>query len=296
MSNFNVKPIIKWSGRKYRLLESILRNIPEKEKGTYLEPFLGSASVYINVENFNRYIINDNLKELMITYKIIRNNSIDTLYKKLNNLEKGYNQKKSIQERGVYFYKKRDRFNRLINLSKLNENQKFELASLFLFLNQTCFNGVYRKNSSGNFNVPHGRRASNNQKIKLPQKNELMSFSKLLKRAVLKNTDYKKILTLAKKGDFVYLDPPYVKTVNYYGVEKFDNEESQDLKHQIDKLHENGVNFLLSNSNTYLTKEIFMEKDYRLMSLKATRTINRRSKSKQSQSDNELLISNFDLI
>ena len=79
------KPIIKWSGRKYRLLESILRNIPEKEKGTYLEPFLGSASVYINVENFNRYIINDNLKELMITYKIIRNNSIDTLYKKLNN-------------------------------------------------------------------------------------------------------------------------------------------------------------------------------------------------------------------
>ena len=123
-----------------------------------------------------------------------------------------------------------------------------------------------------------------------------MSFSKLLKRAVLKNTDYKKILTLAKKGDFVYLDPPYVKTVNYYGVEKFDNEESQDLKHQIDKLHENGVNFLLSNSNTDLTKEIFMEKDYRLMSLKATRTINRRSKSKQSQSDNELLISNFDLI
>ena len=123
-----------------------------------------------------------------------------------------------------------------------------------------------------------------------------MSFSKLLKRAVLKNTDYKKILTLANKGDFVYLDPPYVKTVNYYGVEKFDNEESQNLKHEIDKLHEKLVNFLLSNSNTYLTKEIFMEKDYRLMSLKATRTINRRSKSKQSQSDNELLISNFDLI
>ena len=118
----------------------------------------------------------------------------------------------------------------------------------------------------------------------------------MLKRAVLKNTDYKKTLTLANKGDFVYLDPPYVKTVNYYGVEKFDNEESQNLKHEIDKLHENGVNFLLSNSNTDLTKEIFMEKDYRLMSLKATRTINRRSKSKQSQSDNELLISNFDLI
>ncbi len=232
----------------------------------------------------------------MITYKTIRNKSIDTLYKKLNSLEKGYNQKKSIQDREVYFYKKRDRFNRLINLSKLSENEKFELASLFLFLNQTCFNGVYRKNSSGNFNVPHGRRASINQKIKLPQKNELMSFSKLLKRAVLKNTDYKKTLTLANKGDFVYLDPPYVKTVNYYGVEKFDNEESQDLKHEIDKLHENGVNFLLSNSNTDLTKEIFLEKDYRFMSLKATRTINRRTKSKQSRSDNELLISNFDLI
>ena len=101
---------------------------------------------------------------------------------------------------------------------------------------------------------------------------------------------------MAKKNDFIYLDPPYVKTVNYYGVEKFDEHESMELKQEIDKLTSRNVRVLMSNSNTEMTKDIFINKTYFYKELSATRTIERRSLKKNNKTSNELLIANFKLI
>ncbi len=125
---------------------------------------------------------------------------------------------------------------------------------------------------------------------------ELILFSKKLSVANLQSKDYKKSISSAENNDFVYLDPPYVKTVNYYGVEKFDEEESLELKEEIDKLTSRNVKVLMSNSNTEMTKDIFVNKSYFYKELSATRTIERRTENKENKTSNELLIANFKLI
>jgi DNA adenine methylase len=297
-TNFK-KPILKWSGRKYPLLNSIINNIPENSNGTYFEPFLGSASVFLNVVNnksFEKYVLNDSLNELVLMYTSIRDTNVNQLSDALNMIESSYNNKKSQKSRESFYYEKRNEYNALLKKRKLNKVDSEHLTTILLFLNKTCFNGVYRKNSSGEFNVPHGRRASSNQKVNLVTADELALFSKKLTKASIYSKDYKEILPMAKKNDFIYLDPPYVKTVNYYGVEKFDEHESMELKQEIDKLTSRNVRVLMSNSNTEMTKDIFINKNYFYKELSATRTIERRSLKKNNKTSNELLIANFKLI
>jgi DNA adenine methylase len=293
------KPILKWSGRKYPLLSSIIENTPNSENGSYFEPFLGSGSVFINVvqsKTFSNFVLNDSLEELVEAYTIIRNGNLNKLSSIINELEASYNRKKTHNGRENFYYKKRDAYNLLLTKRKKTNIDMYNLASLLLFINKTCFNGVYRKNSTGKFNVPHGRRPSVSQNVALVTKDELTAFSKQLSKATISSADYKDILLEAKKEDFVYLDPPYVKTVNYYGVEKFDEKESLELKQEIDKLTSRKVKVLMSNSNTEMTKEIFIDKNYFYKELSATRTIERRSLKKDNKSSNELLIANFKLI
>jgi len=293
------KPILKWSGRKYPLLKSIIQNIPNDLNSTYFEPFLGSGSVFLNVvdsKSFQKYVLNDSLNELILSYKIIKNSNVNTLSKDIKKIENTYNSKRNPNTRSSLYYQKRNEYNLLLEKENLNAIEAKKLTILLLFLNKTCFNGVYRKNSSGNFNVPHGKRASKNQKVNLVTAEELILFSKKLSVANLQSKDYKKSISSAKNNDFVYLDPPYVKTVNYYGVEKFDEEESLELKEEIDKLTSRNVKVLMSNSNTEMTKDIFANKSYFYKELSATRTIERRTENKGNKTSNELLIANFKLI
>jgi DNA adenine methylase len=293
------KPILKWSGRKYPLLNSIIENTPNSENGSYFEPFLGSGSVFINIaqtKSFSNFVLNDSLEELIEAYTIIRNGNLNKLSSAINELEDSYNRKKTHNGREKFYYEKRDAYNLLLSKRKKTNTDLYNLASLLLFINKTCFNGVYRKNSKGKFNVPHGRRPSVSQNVALVTKDELGAFSKQLSKATIASGDYKDILLETKKDDVVYLDPPYVKTVNYYGVEKFDEQESLELKQEIDKLTSKKVKVLMSNSNTEMTKEIFIDKNYFYKELSATRTIERRSLKKENKTSNELLIANFKLI
>ena len=293
------KPILKWSGRKYPLLSSIIENTPNSEKGSYFEPFLGSGSVFINIaqiKSFSNFVLNDSLEELIEAYTIIRNGNLNKLSSIINELEDSYNRKKTHSGREDFYYEKRETYNLMLSKRKKTNTDLYNLTSLLLFINKTCFNGVYRKNSTGKFNVPHGRRPSVSQNVALVTKDELIGFSKQLSKATITSGDYKEILLKVKKDDVVYLDPPYVKTVNYYGVEKFDEQESLELKQEIDKLTSRKVKVLMSNSNTEMTKDIFINKGYFYKELSATRTIERRSLKKNDKTSNELLIANFKLI
>ena len=294
-----IKPIVKWSGRKYPLLRPIIKNIPGNQNSTYIEPFLGSGSVFINVVErklFKKYVVNDNLPELVQVYRFIKNGNLNKLSREISKLEENYNRKRTHNGREKFYYDKRKEFNILIHKEKPTQLDYQMLTGLFFFLNKTCFNGVYRKNLSGLFNVPHGRRPSLSQKVTLVNKSDLIKFSKKLAQATIMKTDYKKVLLKAKKDDVVYLDPPYVKTVNYYGVEKFDEHESLELKQEIEKLTSRKVKVLMSNSNTEMTKDIFINKGYFYKEVSATRTIERRSLKKNNKTSNELLIANFKLI
>lgn len=293
------KPILKWSGRKYPLLKTIIKNIPNELNGTYFEPFLGSGSVFLNVvdnKSFQKFVLNDSLGELILAYKIIKNSNVISLSEDIKKIENTYNRKRSSDTRNSLYYQKRKEYNLLLEKENLNANEAKKLTILLLFLNKTCFNGVYRKNSSGSFNVPHGKRPTKNQNVNLVTAEELILFSKKLSVANLQSKDYKKSISSAENNDFVYLDPPYVKTVNYYGVEKFDEEESLELKEEIDKLTSRNVKVLMSNSNTEMTKDIFVNKSYFYKELSATRTIERRTENKENKTSNELLIANFKLI
>ncbi len=241
------------------------------------------------------------MPELITLYRTISWRDSSIVFKEIKEIENLYNQKRSLKGREDLYYEKRDRYNKLINSDFLKKEGKLELACLFLFLNKTCFNGVYRKNPEGIFNVPHGKRSSTSQAISILEKkdkdsiNVLIELSSSLKKAEIQNKDYREVLEKAEPGDFVYLDPPYVKTVNYYGIDSFDIDKSRELKQEIDKLDKKKVKFLLSNSNLKLTKDIFLKKKYSIKQVNATRTMNRRTYNKSSNKPNEILIANFAL-
>ena len=189
-----LKPLLKWVGGKTKLLNKLEPYFKDRFE-TYVEPFLGGGAVFLKFHSIaDDWIISDLNRDLIHFYKIVRDNP-KALMKHL--------------DRRVYrnieftYYRLRKRFN---DKKKLEEYD-IEFAALFLYLNKHGYNGMYRVNSNGDFNIPFG-------KYKNPvmfEKVNILGWSKLLKEGMLTCSDYKEVLALAKKGDFVYLDPPYFK-------------------------------------------------------------------------------------
>ena len=266
---------MKWVGGKRQLLPEIRRHTPA-EYNRYFEPMVGGGAVFFDINPKNASI-NDINSNLILAYKTIKDNPkglVDDLKKHENNEE--------------YFYKIRS-LDRDDNYSKLSDVEK---VSRILYLNRTCFNGLYRVNRSGYFNVPFGRYKNPNI-----VNEELIHFISEYLNSInveITCTDFEKSLSKAKKDDFIYLDPPYdpvsaTSSFTSYTELSFDKKEQIRLKNMYDDLSVRGCKVLMSNSATDFIKELY--KEYEIVIVKAKRNIN--SKASKRGVVDEVLVKNY---
>ncbi|MFA7285722.1 MAG: DNA adenine methylase [Candidatus Paceibacterota bacterium] len=273
------KPFVKWVGGKRQLLKQFkkMNLYPpfgfDANKNTYFEPFVGGGAVFFDLLP-KKAFLSDLNSDLVITYNVIKNN-IDALIKSL---------KKHEYEKD-YFLKVRAK-----NPKELSD---LEIASRFIFLNRTCFNGMYRVNSSGQFNVPFGKYTN----PLICDEDNLRKVSKALENVEIKHQDYKAVLKKAKKGDFIYFDPPYYpisKTASFttYTTEAFLDKEQIELRDTFLELHKRGCFVMLSNSDAPFINKIYTGfKGVKINKVEAGRAIN--SDSSKRGKITEVLITNY---
>lgn len=292
--NISAKPFLKWAGGKTQLIQEIEKNLPiEIRMGKikkYVEPFVGSGALFfylVSKYNFDEIYINDANKELINTYKVIRNDA-ETLVKELEKLQRQYVFLDE-EKRSELFYEIRD----LYNHKKTNEILN---ATYFIFLNRTCFNGLYRVNSKGKFNVPFGKYTN----PKICDSENLLNVSKLLKNVKILNVDFEDTEKYIDSDTFVYFDPPYrplniTSSFNSYSKDEFNDETQKRLSEFYRRLNRSGAKLMLSNSDPKNTNENdnFFDSLYsgfRIERVDAKRMIN--SNATKRGSIKELLIIN----
>jgi len=267
------KPFLKWPGGKRQLLRELLRHIPKKY-GRFFEPFVGGGALFFSVKPEYGYISDIN-PELINAYEVVQNN-VEEL---IESLKKHKNTEK-------YFYQLRD----ADRSEEYGYWSKVEKASRLIYLNKTCFNGLYRMNSDGHFNVPYGFYKNPN----IVDEHNLIACSVLLKKTEIALSSFEAIEKKARKGDFVYFDPPYVplnKTSSFtkYYKDDFDLDAQFALRELCDRLTSKGVLFMLSNSYTETVKQLY--KNYHVKVVKANRAIN--CKADGRGKINELIVTNY---
>ncbi|MCI6219891.1 MAG: DNA adenine methylase [Subdoligranulum sp.] len=271
-----VAPVVKWVGGKRQLLSEISPLLP-KRITSYCEPFLGGGAVLFSIQP-SKAIVNDLNSDLITVYEVIR----DDVEELIDNLKKHENSSE-------YFYTIRDMDR---NKETYAAMSKVERASRLIYLNKTCFNGLFRVNSSGEFNSPFGHYKNPNivNEPVLRAVNKYFSSSNI----TFCNEDFAVTLGRISKGSFVYLDPPYdpvSDTANFTGYNRggFDRNEQIRLKQCCDELTQRGVKFMLSNSATTFIKELY--KDYDISIVQAKRAIN--SDASKRGAIEEVLIRNY---
>ena len=280
----NCHPFIKWAGGKSRLITQIKYILP-KNFNNYFEPFLGSGALFfylINTGKLDRNSskqISDINVELINAYRAIKYSLIPLI----NQLYQ--NEKEYFKDSQKFYYKLR------------NENFKFnsiKKAARFITLNKTCYNGLYRVNKKGLFNVPFGR--YNNPKIcdieNLAEVNKILNSI----NTTIENYDYQNIITKVKQDDFIYIDPPYHplnKTSNFtnYTVFGFDTNQQKREDNFFNELDKRKCKIILSNSDTIFIRDLYSPFKENIIPLKALRSIN--SNSEKRKNHNELIIKNF---
>ena len=274
------KPFVKWVGGKSQLLNEIRSKYPAglgKQINKYAEPFVGGGAILFDV--LNRYsldsiYISDINRELIHTYTTIRD-SVNDLIELLSVFRKEYSSSDDVTRKAIY-YAKRDRFNAL----KLMQNNSLELAALFIFLNKTCFNGLYRVNASGAYNVPQG----SYKKPCICDEDNLRAVSSKLQNVTIVNGDYKMASDFIDDSTFAYFDPPYrplsaTSSFTSYAQEGFDDSAQAELARFIDEMSEKGAYVLASNSdpkNTSATDDFFdrLYSKHLIIRIEANRAIN----------------------
>ena len=269
------KPFLKWAGGKSNLLKQYEPLFP-KWSGDYFEPFIGSGAVFFFLsarEEARKYYLSDLNREIVDAFCAVRDD-VEEVIRLLTKHQKLHSKD--------YFYQVRA----LVpdNLST------FERAARTIYLNKTCFNGLYRVNKKGEFNVPMG----SYKKPSILQVETLKTASRALARADLAVGHYSGLVDKAQAGDFIYLDPPYhplSKTAMFtnYVAEAFDEKDQMELSQVATTLSEKGCLFMESNSNTDFVKDLY--KDFKIQEVLARRSINR-EKSKRGIIT-ELVITNF---
>lgn len=267
----HAKPFLKWVGSKRYLLPEILPRLPKKI-GTYYEPFLGGGAVFFALateKRFKRAVISDANRELMSTYKIVRDKPAE-LTKRLK--------KHVYEEKRYYEVRAQDPW-------KLGD---VERAARMIYLNRTGFNGLYRVNKKGEFNVPFGRYTNPT----ICDEENLLAVSEVLQDVEIKSEDFGYATFDAKRDDVVYFDCPYVPlsaTSNFtaYAKDGFGPKEQERLRNCAARLDSIGVHVLLSNSDTPLVRELY--KGFKIERVEAPRRVN--SKAEKRGNVSELLIS-----
>lgn len=291
------KPFLKWAGGKSQLLKEIEKYYPFKEEGMvkYAEPFVGGGAVLFDILNkydLEEAYICDINNELINAYKTITE-QVEPLIYLLSEYQETFIPLET-EERKIYYYKKRKRFNELI--AQKNENIDVEKAAIMIFLNKTCFNGLYRVNRRGAFNVPMG---SYRNPLICDAKN-LMEISKKLHHITIHCGDYRDSYEFIDKNTFVYFDPPYrpiTKTSSFtaYAEGAFDDREQIALAQYVDLVSKKGAKVVVSNSDpkNVNNDDSFFDDIYsqhKISRVATTRMINSDAGSRGKIS--ELLISN----
>jgi DNA adenine methylase len=273
------KPFVKWAGGKRQLMSELEKNFPIKF-GTYLEPFLGGGAVMFDLLAKNSNLkcnVSDLNSDLVLAYVTIRDR-LGRLIESLENHSKNYH-----KDSTGYYYEVR----------KQEPKNQIEKVSRLLFLNKTCFNGLYRVNSKGKFNVPLGRYTNPN----IVNKENLETVSKALQYGKIKIScrDFESVISDAKKGDFVYFDPPYQPvsdTANFtsYTHRDFTEDDLERLADLANQLNSKGCKVMLSNSNSKTVKKLFSS-EWKIKEIKANRAIN--SNSQKRTGHKEIIIQNY---
>lgn len=292
------KPFIKWVGGKGQLLPEINKLYPVelgKNINKYAEIFIGGGAVLFDILSkykLDEVYISDKNLELINTYKSIRDN-VDILIKSLKGMEEQYIPLDN-ENRKDYYYKKREEYNSLKINSEVNNIEK---AVLFIFLNKTCFNGLYRVNKKGEFNVPMGAY----KKPKICDEENLKNVSLALKKVKIIYADYRESESFIDEKTFVYIDPPYrplniTSSFTSYTENDFNDKEQIELAEYINVLNKKGAKIVISNSdpkNNDIDDNFFdkLYKNYNINRVKATRMLN--SNVSLRGAINELLITNY---
>jgi len=277
------RPFVKWAGGKSQLLAKMEPVFPKAFK-RYYEPFLGSGSVFFYLTSTRpkfQATISDNNRDLINAYEVIRDR-VEGFINQLSSRQSEFS-KLSKKEKAEFYNKVRS--------EPPSFEEGVERAKWFVFLNKTCYNGLYRVNQSGGFNVPYG----DHNKVRLFNAENLRAMSKLMNRQGMKlmRASYEKALTDADRGDFCYLDPPYYPAVENgftsYTPEAFHKEDHEKLSKVVDELTQRGCMVLVSNSAIRKVRELY--EGYSIKEIDALRAIN--SDKMGRKGTKELLIRNY---
>lgn len=262
------KPILKWAGGKSGLLPQLVEYFPNRFS-RYIEPFFGGGAIFFALDDAIPALVNDVNSELTECYEVVRDFP-EELMAQLNELSESYSES--------FYYE----------LRSLQPDSKVQRAARTIFLNKTGFNGLYRQNSQGKFNVPFGKRL---KCPKLFEKENMLRISSKLRKVTFQNSDFELALAQAGSGDFVYCDPPYeplslTSSFNTYCGDGFDFEEQRRLKQAAEDAHSRGATVAISNSSSPRILELYSQ--HQVNRVLAKRAIN--SKGAGRGSVEELLI------
>lgn len=268
------KPLIKWIGGKSKLLKELVLYVPN-DYSNYIEPFVGSGALAFRLAA-NNGIIGDANTELMNFYTQVRDNPLELLQ-----LAKAYD----TSEESYYVVRSYDR-----TADWRDNTSCLTRAARFLFLNRTSFNGMWRVNSSGKMNAPYGKY----DKIIFPTQDHIISISKILRKTTLLNVDFYDTIEYVDENTFVYLDPPSIphsETAKFtnYSSKGFDMEDQHRLRAYCKEITARGGKFLLSNSDTSLTRELYQ--DFDIVSLSVYHCVGASLKSRRNKG--EVFIRNY---
>ncbi|MEG1288315.1 MAG: DNA adenine methylase [Bacilli bacterium] len=273
------KPFVKWAGGKRQIIDKLKQYVPD-DYLTYYEPFIGGGALFFELSPKNA-VINDSNFELMNVYKILCDHEkYIKMCSVLNKYEKNHN------EEFYYEIRNKDR-----NVKTFNRLSDYTKAARTIYLNKTCFNGLYRVNSKNEFNVPSNKKI----KINTYESENLLTIHMYFSMNNIKmlNVDFEKSVETAKKGDFIYFDPPYdsdTSTFNSYTEDGFGKEEQVRLANVFKDLSDRGCLVMLSNHNTTLVNELY--KGFNIHVINAKRCINANGKKRGNVE--EVIITNYE--
>ncbi len=243
MNMTTMVPFVKWAGGKRQMLEQLGIRMPETYGG-YYEPFVGGGALVLSIAP-EKAVLNDINQELVHTYREIRDH-LDALLVLLSSMD-------TVTCTKEFYYEMRARYNEKHRLAEYDT----EMAALFIYLNKHCFNGLYRVNTRGEFNVPWNQKLS----VRSMDMENIKAISAYLKSVTITCRDFEKALEDVKKGDFVYFDSPYAPlnptSFDSYTKEGFTEEEHRRLAELFRRLTDQGVYCMLTNHNTELIRELY---------------------------------------
>lgn len=263
-------PFVKWVGGKKQLFEKIKERLPETFNN-YYEPFIGGGAILFSLQPTNAHI-NDINKELINTYQQIKDNT-EELITLIHSLD-------SEECNNVYYKFIREKYNEKIKTNTLD----VECAAYFIYLNKHCFNGIYRVNNKGLFNVPKNTKISGSS----IRDDNIRNISEYLQTVSISNMDFEEFCKDIKQNDFVYIDSPYISTFDSYTKDNFSLEDHQRLARLFKELDSIGAYLMLSNSNVPMVYELY--KDYNIEIVNVSRSINRIGSERRGQ---EVIIRNY---